>query len=150
MREINGQEAGKENLISFQEWVDRQGDADFRAISRAGKLSRAEIVKACGFARSVLQQNPAVAAALKVLESDLRERGVLPPLAIHLPGEAGVDEPEPLRFQGQLAGGGMSARLKALEAQVDVLRAENTSLKSRLKKFDLLESVLGRTGRLPR
>lgn len=125
-------------------------DRDFRSIERAGKLKRAEILKATGFSRSVLTQNPGVQAALAALETKLRERGVLPPLTTQLAGEDGVDEAEPIRSQGQLAKGGMPARLKGLESQVELLRAENADLKRRLKKFEVLESVLGRAGRLPR
>jgi hypothetical protein len=141
---------GERNLAAFHEWANRQSDSDFRAIARTGKLNRNEITKATRFARSVLVQNPHVKAALQALETDLRQRGVLSPLAAHEGGNDGVDEPEPLRLKGQLAAAGTSTRLKALEGQVDVLRAENSQLKQRLKKFEALESILGRVGRLPR
>ncbi len=146
----NGQEDGKENLRLFNQWAGRMTDADFRAIERGGKLNRTEIVKATGFGRSVLRQNPGVKKALAYLETKLRSRGVLPPLSERVAGEDGVDEAEPLRAQGQVTALTVSARLKSLESQVDVLRAENTELRRRLKKFEVLEGVLARTGRLPR
>ncbi len=150
MKKMSGQEVGEANAAAFDSWAHRQSDADFRAIARAGKLNRSEIVKACGFARSVLQQNPVIAAGLKRLEDDLRARGVLSPQGLLESCAASVDEAEPSRTRGQATASAMSARLKSLESQIDVLRAENTELKRRLKKFEVLEGVLGRTGRLPR
>lgn len=149
MKKMSGQEAGEANVAAFDGWVRRQSDADYRAIARAGKLNRSEIVKACGFARSVLQQNPVIAAKLMRLEDDLRVRGVLSPHALLERGSTGVDEAESFQARGQAAGA-LSARLKSLESQVDVLRAENTELKRRLKQYEVLEGVLGRMGRLPR
>ena len=146
----SGQEDGKENLRLFNQWAERMTDADFRAIERGGKLNRSEIVKATGFGRSVLQQNPGVKDSLTQLEAELRRRGVLPPLSERAAGEDGVDEAEPLRPQGQASALTISARLKSLEQQVDVLRAENTERRRRRKKFEVLESAEGRTGRLPR
>ena len=149
----NGQQAGQEAVHAFIQWAARRTDADFRAMAneRTGLLSRAEVVEGCrSFQRRALTQNPNLALELKKLEDSLRERGVLPPLAQLDAGPEGVDEAEPVRARGQVAAGSMASRLKSLENQVSVLRAENTELRQRIKKFEVLEGVLARTGRLPR
>lgn len=149
----NGQQAGQEAVQAFLTWVSQHTDSDFRGMvnERTGLLSRAEIVAGCRlFQRRALTQNPSLAFELKKLEDSLRERGVLPPLAQLDSGPEGVDEPEPVRSRGQAAPGSMASRLKSLENQVSVLRAENIELRHRIKKFEVLEDVLARTGRLPR
>lgn len=149
----NGQQAGQEAVQAFLRWVSQQTDSDFRGMvnERTGLLSRAEVVAGCSsFQRRALTQNPSLALELKKLEDSLRERGVLPPLSQLNAGPEGVDEAEPVRARGQAAAGSMATRLKALENQVSVLRAENIELRRRLKKFEVLEGVLARTGRLPR
>lgn len=147
---MNGQEAGEENLRKFEEWRASRSDADYRALARGGKLSRRDIVRECGFARSVLAQNPRVRAALADLEEQLRRRGILYARIDALPGEDGVDEPEPLRQAGQTDNAATQARLKALEQRVQLLLAENTELRARLARYSHIENVLLSTGRLPR
>jgi hypothetical protein len=56
-------------------------DDDFREMVVRGQLSQQEIARECGFAKSVLQQNPRVKETLKTLDAQLRDRNLLPQLA---------------------------------------------------------------------
>lgn len=141
---------GEANLKKFKDWASTKSDADFRAIVRDGKLSRAAIVRETGFGRSVFQQNPDVAGELTALEDSLRERGVLPPKEVVTDTTDCTEEPEPIRHAGQMGALNQQARLRQLEIKVQTLAAENAELKRRLDKLQQLDLVLGTTGRLPR
>ena len=52
----------------FAVWVVSKTDDDFRAMTNRGVLSRKEVAKECGFAKSALDQNPRIKAALRDLE----------------------------------------------------------------------------------
>lgn len=140
---MNGQERAEQNLVTFQSWAASQDAGTFRDMVVRGQLSRTEIAKVCGFAKSVLVQNPRVKAALKILEDDLRTQGVLPPLA------ADEGAGTPLTPPGPRAGADQ-ARLKRLEAENASLRAELADLREQLRRYRVMEDVLGATGRLPR
>ena len=76
----SGQQISEQNVKAFAVWVASKTDDDFRAMAGRGVLSRREIAKECGFAKSALDQNPRIKAALRGLEDALRVRGVLPPV----------------------------------------------------------------------
>ncbi|MBE3897170.1 hypothetical protein HJ156_21010 [Vibrio parahaemolyticus] len=59
----NGQEIAKENIEKFESWRASLTDDDYREMEYRGNLKRSAIAKGCGFAKSVLQQNPAVKKA---------------------------------------------------------------------------------------
>jgi hypothetical protein len=143
----NGRQIGDENVQTFLRWMVGKTDPDYRAMALRGVLSRKEIAKECGFAKSALDQNPRIKAALRQLEKELRERGVLPPEATKDTGE-----PQALRLTDR---GGQRARLdaerlKRLEQENASLRAENTELKRLLGQHAMLSEALALTGRLPR
>lgn len=75
---LNGKQKGDANIEVLKQWIASKSDEDFRQIEFKGKLKRKEIVVECGFALSVLNQNPSVRDMLNTLESDLRQRGILP------------------------------------------------------------------------
>jgi len=141
----SGQQRSEENLATFLSWMASKTDADFREMTARGQLSRQEISRECGFARSVFAQNPRVKGALRELEDGLRERGVLPAAAdpAELPAL-----PPPQATSGR--GVADQARLKRLESENAALRAEITKLRDDLEHFRLMESLLAETGRLPR
>ena len=65
----SGQQIAKANLVKFQSWiVEREQVNDWHDYLRGEKLNRSESAAECGFALSVLRQNPAVRNALEVLE----------------------------------------------------------------------------------
>lgn len=140
---MNGQERAEQNLVTFQSWAASQDDGTYRDMVVRGQLSRTEIARVCGFAKSVLVQNPRVKAALKTLEDGLRARGVLPPAA------AGAGDGRPLSPPNPRAGADQ-ARLKRLEAENASLRAELTDLRETLRRYRVMDDVLGASGRLPR
>ena len=79
----SGRQIAEENVQTFAAWVAIKSDADYRAMVSRGVLSRTEIAKECGFAKSALVQNPRIKAILNDLEDELRQRGLLPKAVDH-------------------------------------------------------------------
>ncbi len=140
---MNGQQRSDQNHTSFLSWVASKTDADYREMVLRGQLNRKEIASECGFAKSVLLQNPRVKDALRALEAQLRERDVLPPVVEHATPAPPSDAPNPRATADK-------ARLKRLEAENAALRAEVMELRGQLDRYRLMDSVLASTGRLPR
>jgi hypothetical protein len=143
----SGRQLAEQNLQTFSSWFATKTDDDFRAMASRGVLSRTEIAKECGFAKSALDQNPRIKRALRDAEDELRHRGVLPKLA----AVAAEDRPaSPVResrsYHDMLEG----ERLRRLEQENASLRAENAELKRVLEKHAVLREALAMTGRLPR
>lgn len=143
----SGQQVAEENVQRFQTWMASKTDSDFRQMVSRGVLSRTEIAVECGFAKSALAQNPRIREALKSLEGQLRDRGVLPPLA-----QGAQDESAPAVTQRvDSARAALDAeRLSRLEQENASLKAENAELKRLLGRYAVLQDVLAETGRLPR
>ena len=143
---LSGQQKADENLSIFLSWAASKSDSDFREMATRGQINRKEVARECGFAKSVLLQNPRVRDSLKSLEVSLRKRGVLPPLAV-ADGESPVAAavaPNPPRSAAD------KARLKRLEAENAALKAELMELRGQLDRYRVMDSVLSSTGRLPR
>lgn len=143
----SGRQLAEQNHGTFLAWVASKTDDDFRSMASRGVLSRKEIAVECGFAKSALDQNPRIKAALKELETSLRERGLLPPASADL-----SNDPAPTRVREP---GGQKAnfdaeRLRRLEQENAALRAENAELKRVLSKHAVLSEALVLSGRLPR
>ena len=143
---LTSSEIKRRNLATFKAWASSKSDADFRDMVFRGALSRTEIFKECGFARSVLTQNELVAGALAELEASLRERGVLPTRASSTPDGSGVS----VVVKKEAASAQLLERLSRLEQENASLRAETRELRRQLSKFAVLQEVLEATGRLPR
>lgn len=143
----SGQQLAEQNVQAFMAWVASRTDDDFRAMASRGVLSRKEVAKECGFAKSALDQNPRIKAALRDLEQGLRARGVLPPLV-----ERDRDAPPPplMREPGRMRAALDAERLRRLEQENAGLKAEVAELKRTVEKFALLREALAQTGRLPR
>lgn len=141
---LSGQQKADQSLSTFLSWGASKTDADYREMVLRGQLNRKEIARECGFAKSVLLQNPRVRDSLKALEADLRERGVLPPRA---EGETTV--PAAAEPTNPCAAAD-KARLKRLEAENAALKAELMELRGQLDRYRAMDSVLSSTGRLPR
>lgn len=142
-----GRQIAEENVQAFQRWMAGKTDDDYRAMALRGVLSRKEIAKECGFAKSALDQNPRIKAALRELEERLRERGVLPKALSK--GSVGPQEPR-LRDRGAQQTLLDRERLRRLEQENASLRAEVNELKRQLKRHAILSEALTMTGRLPR
>lgn len=143
---LSGQQKADQNLAIFLSWSASKTDADFREVVLRGQLNRKEIARECGFAKSVLLQNPRVRDSLKSLEADLRERGILPPLAV-IEGAAPVAATTESNNPRAAAD---KARLKRLEVENAALRAELMELRGQLERYRVMDNVLSSTGRLPR
>lgn len=143
----SGQQLAEENVRKFATWAAGKTDADFRSMAVRGVLSRTDIAAECGFAKSVLSQNPRIRGSLKELEVQLRGRGVLPNPAAEATGS-------PLEQRTRQAEGVGSARdaerLKRLEQENASLRAELAEVKRALARYAVLQDALAETGRLPR
>jgi hypothetical protein len=143
----NGQQIAEQNFTTFLAWLASKSRSEFRAMVSRGVLSRKEIAKECGFAQSALSQNPRIKGALKAKEDELRDAGLLPPIALK------ADEPKgelPLRETGRQRASVNAERLSRLELDNAALRAENEELKRKLEKYVLLDEALATTGRLLR
>jgi hypothetical protein len=143
----SGRRIAEENVQTFLCWIASKTDADYREMSLRGVLSRKEIAKECGFAKSALDQNPRIKAALRELEDGLRARGVLPSLVVRPPEEAQAPR---MREPGAQRAVRDAERLRRLEQENASLRAENAELKRLLSQHAILREALALTGRLPR
>ena len=143
---LSGQQKADQNHTTFLSWVASKTDADYREMVVRGQLNRKEIARECGFAKSVLLQNPRVRDSLKSLEADLREQGILPPLAV-IEGAAPVVATTESNNPRVAAD---KARLKRLEVENAALRAELMELRGQLERYRVMDNVLSSTGRLPR
>lgn len=78
----SGQQIDASNAQRFNDWIAERGATnDWDDYIRHGKLNRSEIANECGFALSVVRQNPAVKAALEALEARrLLDSGVIEPV----------------------------------------------------------------------
>lgn len=143
----SGKQIAEQNVQTFAAWVAGKTDADFRQMVSRGVLSRTEIAKECGFAKSALDQNPRIKAALRELEQRLRDHGVLPPAVARDPSEPSGPV---MREPGQTRTAIEAERLRRLEQENAALRAEIGELKRTLEQFVVLRDALSMTGRLPR
>lgn len=142
----SGKQLAETNFASFQAWASSKSDANFREMVTRGVLSRKEIAIECGFAKSALDQNPRIKSALRGLEDDLRQRGILPATVMR-----DTDEQQPvMREPGRLRAAQETERLRRLEQENASLKAEVAELKRALEKHAMLRDALALTGRLPR
>jgi tRNA(Phe) wybutosine-synthesizing methylase Tyw3 len=149
----SGKQIAAENIAKFNAWVEERRSAeDWKDYVRAGRmLNRTEIANECGFAKSVLRQNPTVKTILEVLEEELIDSGIL----------SRNDNNEGSIEASQLSGraidqriisinGKAEQRIKVLEEQNAALKAEVMELRSKIKRFELIEKHLTETGRMVR
>lgn len=139
----------QDSLNKFETWASTLSNADFVAIARGSKLNRNDVAKGAGIARSTLNDNDLVKAALLSLEDDLRSKNVLAPLteAAKEQQESGVDK---LYEQS-------GNELKRLKTEVERLKAkclnkdaEIERLRSKLEQYFELSEVLSGSGVMPR
>ena len=147
----SGQQIAKDNLIKFQAWgAEREVAGDWQEYLRGNKLNRSEIAAECGFALSVLRQNPAVKEALQTLETRLEVLGIIQNQQVvrDVPDEGTSAAEKAIDKRLVAAKGKAEARVKSLEEQNAALKAEVAGLREQLRRFEHLDDHLGRTGRL--
>jgi hypothetical protein len=143
----NGQQRAQKNIDAFLQWQATQTTDDFKQITFKGQLNRIEVAKAIGCGKSALTQNPALRTALKVLEDNLREKGVLPPLTE--PARHATDVPK--EYDNSANRKTLDAKhLSWLEAENIELKAKVKELKSKLERFGELSETLSEMGFIPR
>jgi len=125
-----------ESVASFVVWEKSMTNSGFKQIVYRGQLSRTEVAKGCGFAKSVLTQNPGVRKMLADLENRLREIGVLPKAT-----EAKIEaDSKPKKYDSQINNRNQEQnRLRKLEQ-------ENLELKVKLRRLEELSEVLSDMG----
>lgn len=141
----SGQQKAEENYQKFLAWMNDKTDDDYKQLVFRGQLSRQEIAAECDFGKSAINQNPRIKEALKTLENDLRQKGVLPEIV-----ESQTPEKLLERDIDKSRNTLNSARLTKLEQKVTALLAENDSLKETLIKYQLLDEIITESGRMPR
>ncbi len=138
----SGQQKAKENIILFKSWMASMNDNAYKQIVYRGQLSRSEIAKATGFAKSALRQNPAINLLLVELENDLRKRGVLPVLSQPSDTLTKHDQ-EAVKRPLQ------ANRLSALEKENVELKARIAALEKELSRYKELGETIIELGLLP-
>ncbi|EGQ8096938.1 hypothetical protein NTE31_000762 [Vibrio cholerae] len=143
----SGQQKAQQNLEAFEVWKATQTDHDFKQIVFRGQLNRIEVAKGIGCGKSALNQNPALKKALKALEGELRERGVLPPLT-----DAAKKNADKPKLYDNTANRKLldSKRVSSLEAENIELKAKVKELEKRLERFGELSETLSEMGLMPR
>ncbi|KFC76196.1 VPA1267 family protein [Massilia sp. LC238] len=151
----NGQQIAIENVERFRAWIkERDRTNDWADYVRGDKLSRIDIAHECGFAVSVLRQNPTVKGELSKLEARLRTTGLLDPVDSDVEIGSRLKTPEEIKSEkaanrrAQIAKAGVEQRVKTLEEQNAALKAQVTLLQDLLKKYKFLADHLFKTGRL--
>lgn len=155
----NGKQLAEQNLAIFIGWIASKNDTDFQKIIARGVLSRTEIARECGFAKSALNQNPRIKNSLHALEEQLRARAVLPPRAplpdtevkggtVTCRSEKSVSDQS--TAERAAIEGRESELLHRLQSESANQKAEITELRRRLSKYESLHQALASTGRMPR
>jgi hypothetical protein len=148
----SGSELGAESLMMFERWM-RDARSDLSSYVYRGRLNREKIASACGFAKSVLQQNAHVKLALEAFETELVRECALP-VPCSKEGTKGT-EPERSDLESEDWGKRVLAakaraekRVKELEERTAILLIEVEQLRQQVKRFQAIGNHLERTGRL--
>ena len=151
----SGQQVALENVERFRAWIkERERTNDWADYVRGDKLSRTDIAHECGFAVSVLRQNPSVKAELGALETRLRSIGLLDAVDPDVEIGSRLKTPEEIKSEkaanrrAQIAKAGVEQRVKTLEEQNAALKVQVAQLQDLLKKYKFLADHLFKTGRL--
>ncbi|NQZ55857.1 MAG: hypothetical protein HRT88_00060 [Lentisphaeraceae bacterium] len=118
---------GEASALMFCAWRDSVSDTDLTDIQYRGGLNRSEIAKACGFAKSVLKQNPQVKILLAEFEDELSSRGILSPKTKN--AEAAESRPKNFNSTAK-SSAAKNRRIVELEQRVVELEAKLRRLES--------------------
>lgn len=143
----SGQQKAQQNLEAFEVWKATQTDDDLKQIVFRGQLNRTEVAKGIGCGKSALIQNPSLKKALKALEDELRDKGVLPPLTDAAKKNEGKPQAYDNTANRKLLD---SKRVSSLEAENIELKAKVKELEKRLERFGELSETLSEMGLMPR
>jgi len=135
----NGQLDGEAHVARFLRW---QAEVeDFKPFLHQGTLSKSKVAREAGILRDVLYTNPEIRDKLwPALEHKLEQEGVLRPRV------ANPVEVMPAQHKRSAAS---DARVKQIQEENEVLKAENRELRRQLERYGGMEEILRTTGRLP-
>ncbi|HIF9218240.1 TPA: VPA1267 family protein [Photobacterium damselae] len=147
-----------ESLAKFLSWKATQSPVDVASMSRGSKLNRVEVSKRVGIAKSTLNDNHLVKAALLEWEGELRDKKQLAPLKKAPKGFNHEDSESIFEAKdGYIPYDQSIKRLKFLSAEVERLKRKNlemdaeiSRLRKKLQTYEELSEVLSSTGVLPR
>lgn len=135
----NGVMDGQANAEKFLAW---QGEVDdYKPFVHQGTLSVARVARECGLKRDVFYTNPTIRDQLwPALLERLEGEGVL---------KVRAAQPAQVVVRDQRRSAASDARIKQIQEENEVLKAENRELRRQLEKFKGMAEVLHTTGRLP-
>ena len=133
MIDRSGVQIGAENVARLQAYLDRLTAAGLLFPMRNGKPNYSAVAIACSFDRQVLYKNPAAKA---LIEDAVRRLDAAPAT------DAAAPEEKPT-----LRSDRRDRRIMQLEQQNASLRAENQTLRERLRKLEHVEEIMVQTGR---
>lgn len=130
----------KEYAERVSKWIsERDLYGDYSEYERGGKVNRGALCAELDFSRSVINQNPAVKAALA--EAEKRWFGDNHSDAKALKAALGRSEK---RAEQRISD------VNRLEDQIAKLKAENTLLRRQLERYAAMDAVIQQTGLVPR
>ena len=138
----SGRQIAKINYEIFESWIMSRSNDELKLIIHRGRLNRREIAISCGFCRSAIDQNSAIRKKLLEVEDLLRKDKILP--------EKVKSWQTPRRHKSAHIVETEDQRIRKLETDNALLRAENSELKNKLSSFAIIAEVLAETGRMSR
>lgn len=144
---MNNLRPSEQNVHNFIQWSATMTDKDYIEIIFRDKLNRREVANACGFAKSVLQQNPKVKELLQDLENELRKRKVLPEIIESSSEKISSPQEYDQKQEGLLSD---SKRVSKLEVENLELKTRVKFLENQLQRYTELSEIMSDMGFLPR
>lgn len=136
----NGQQKAQQYADRVQKWIaERDAHGDYPEYERSNKVNRAALCDELDFSRSVVNQNPAVKAALA--EAEKRWYGEK---------ELDTKAHEAARERSEKRANQRSADVSKLEDVIAKLKAENSTLRKQLERYSAMDEVIQKTGMAPR
>lgn len=135
----NGTQDGKRNAEIFFNWL--ADVEDFKPYISQGVLSISRVARECGLNRDVFYTNSEIRDIhWPALNKRLEDEGVL---------KARVANPTEVVHTRPPQSRASNARIKQIQEENEVLKAENRELRKQLEKFKAISDILHTTGRLP-
>ena len=136
----NGQQQARENVQRLTAWIaERNVQKDYGEYERQGKINRQALCVELDFGRSVVNQNPTVRALIEEAES-----------VWYGAKEQDKKAHEAARERSETRVAKTNMEVSRLMDELARVKAENSDLKARLRKYAAIEQVMQQTGMLPR
>lgn len=134
----NGQQLGRENEDKVDKWIKARDSAgDYLVYEHQGKIKRASLIEELGFSRSVVTQNGAVNKLL----TDAEQRWY---------GKKRAADGKSIKAASERKSDLTAAENSRLMDELARVKAENTLLKTKLRRYAAMADVLAETGIAPR